>query len=309
MHLNFVDIYDNPPTIFAEDVYLCNHLGDVITLRCGTSHKISNTLSILTNNDVRFIRENMSFPGTRPLMLVDSSAGPIIFDLSLCPRYSLLIAIVPHIGKDELLSLVKSGELARINLSDGIKSQLEDFSSVEISHKAMDFAERASSLHRYTEYAKFFLQTNIDMIDEICEISRTFGMFYGCRVRPHFHSIRNDVEFANEICLESYSFAMAMLTFLARNFSATREADMDIYCESCGIYFDFYFDIAEQFSSSELIFNSPELAYFVKRANEMFLTHFYTQNENHFKIRVLPWLRRPDSADLKEIKEKFIYDC
>lgn len=309
MQLNFTDIYDNPPIVFAEDVYLCNHLGEVITFRRGKSHRILNTLSILKNEDVKFIRENMSFPGTRPLMLVESSEGPIIFDLSLCPRYSLLIAIVPYIDKNELLSFVKSGELSRINLSEEIKRQLDTLSSVQISEKSIDFAERISSLHRYTEYAKFFLQTNVDMMDEISEISRTFGMFYGCRVRPHFHSLRNDIEFANEICLESYSFAMATLTFLARNFSATREADMHIYCEECGIYFDFSFDIAEQFSAQELIFSSPELAYFVKRANEMFLTHFYTQNENHFKIRILPWLRRPDSADLKEIREKFIYDC
>ena len=101
MQLNFTDIYDNPPIVFAEDVYLCNHLGEVITFRRGKSNRILNTLSILKNEDVKFIRENMSFPGTRPLMLVESSEGPIIFDLSLCPRYSLLIAIVPYIDKNE----------------------------------------------------------------------------------------------------------------------------------------------------------------------------------------------------------------
>ncbi len=309
MQRKFTDIADFSPTVFREDVYLCDHLGEIISSRHGNNPKIPNPLSLLSRDDLHFIKDNMSFPGTRPLMLVDSSAGPIIFDLSLCPRYSLLIGIVPHITKEELLSLYKSGELARLNLSDEMKNLASGTFSSEISTSALEFANRLSSVHRYTEYAKFILQTNSDVIEEITDIAHSFGTFYGCKINVFYDPITNAMEFANEICFESCSFTLASLLFLARNFSASREADLLLHFDPYGIYFDLSFDIAEQFLKTDLRLEAPELKYFTRRASEMFLVHFYEQRERCFRMRVLPWLRKPDSADLKDIKERFIYDC
>ena len=308
MHKKFNDILDLPPDIFREDVYLCDQLGNVISARCKGNFKTENVLSLITNDDLHFIKENMFFPGVRPLMLVDSALGPIIFDLSLCPRYNLLIAIIPHIGTNELLSLYKSGELTRINLSNEFKSRISNFSLCEINKEAHEFAERISSVHRFTEYSKFFLQTNVDTIQEMSEIAHTFCAFYGCKFDMYFDFISNSIEFVNEICFESHSFSLAMLSLLVRNYSASRRADILFHFDTYGIYYDLSFDIAKQFNKIDLINEAPELKYFQRRANEMFLISFHEQKENHFRIRILPWLRRPDSSDLKEIKENFIYD-
>ena len=51
-----------------------------------------------------------------------------------------------------------------------------------------------------------------------------------------------------------------------------------------------------------------ELKHLMIKADDRLFTCFCVQKEDTFVLRAFPWLRHPNSADLKERQEKFRYD-
>ncbi len=308
MRKKFNDILDLEPTVFQEDVYLCNGRGEVITSRAVEVRDLKNLFTIISADDVKFIKKNMSFSGFRPLFVVDSARGPIIVDLSLAAKFRLLIVIFPHFDRAEILGLVKGALSFRVTASESIKRELESLEERELSEDATTFADRVLAVRRAGEYYSWIFKTNLEAFHEICDIAESFGRFYGCRFSLSYNNVQESIEPRNKFCFESCAFAMVSLAFLARNYSANRGASVDVHLDDMGFYFDVRLDIAEQYDGERLDACAPELKNLMARGYESMFDCFHMQREGTFIVRALLWLRTPDSADLKEKHTKFIYD-
>ena len=302
------NVLDNDPIIFAEDVYLFTDKGELLTGRYSLKRKIRNAFSLISPEDVRLIKEHMSFPGFRPLVLVDSLEGPMIFDFSLYPKFGLMIGIFPYISREDLL-ILSSNELSRrIILSDAIKGEAQRYVGHTASEGALAFAERVLSVKRSCENYTFILKTNSEVFSSMLDIVESFGSFYGCRFELSFDKICDDFEPKNNFCFESFAFSLISLLFLARNYSAHREAKLKICVDDMGFYYDLGFEMAEQYREQAIIGTAPVLKHLMSKAEDRMFTCFCIQKNGEFVLRAFPWLRTPDSADLKERRERFIYD-
>lgn len=95
---------------------------------------------------------------------------------------------------------------------------------------------------------------------------------------------------------------------LARNFSAERKARVDIVFDGLGVYFEFGFKLASDYTNVELSKTAPELIHFVRTADMRLFDYYYEQDEIAFAICGFPINKLPDSSDLKEGRKEFIYD-
>ena len=66
--------------------------------------------------------------------------------------------------------------------------------------------------------------------------------------------------------------------------------------------------IFHDFANLDLKTNAGELENLIARADERIFDHVCKQEGGRFVFRGFPWLRMPDSADLKEKKREFIYN-
>ena len=97
-------------------------------------------------------------------------------------------------------------------------------------------------------------------------------------------------------------------SILAINYASHRSADIRIRFDELGIYFDAVIDLATDFANLDLKTNAGELENLIARADERIFDHVCKQEGGRFVFRGFPWLRMPDSADLKEKKREFIYN-
>ena len=84
----FNDIFNDYPRLFGEELYLCNEFGKVLTGRGGAGRDLKNAFSLIPREEYYFIKEHMVFAGFRSMILVDSEMGPLLFDLSLSPKFN-----------------------------------------------------------------------------------------------------------------------------------------------------------------------------------------------------------------------------
>lgn len=84
----FNDIFNDYPRLFGEELYLCNEFGKVLTGRGGAGRDLKNAFSLIPREEFYFIKEHMAFAGFRSMILVDSEIGPLLFDLSLSPKFN-----------------------------------------------------------------------------------------------------------------------------------------------------------------------------------------------------------------------------
>ena len=302
----FNPIIQDTPTLFNEDIYLFSDSGKVLACR-NAEKPIRNIFSLIDDEELEFIRENMFFAGLHPLLLVDSSVGPIFIDDSLFGTYRTFLAIIPHFSDEEVFSIVKEKLKPIVLLSPKIKSIIADSSDLELQEAYEDFANMLLMTHRGAYYYRVHGLTNVDLSIMMSEIAYDFSKFCGCEIKLDITGV-GLFEMKNDLCIDSYIFALISFLFLARNYSLRRSARMDIFFDEMGIYFDFGFEISSEFRRLSLIKEADELKNFAFRASSRLFDCDYFQNDRIFATRVYPWFRHPDSADLKEPKRKFIYN-
>ena len=302
----FKPITQEKPILFNEDVYLIDDSGKVL---CGRhkGDRIKNIFAHMDANELLFIRENMFFAGLKPLLLVQSSLGAIFIDDSLFGSYRLLIAIVPHFSRQEVLAMVSDKIKSIVLASPDMKDELAMASCVEFDQSHDEFCERLLSTHRGAYYYRVHGRMNGDISMMMSEIAYDFSRFCGCELELTTNGV-GLFEMKNDLCIDSYVFALTSLLFTARNCSSTGKAKMDVYFDEMGIYFEFGFEIAEEYRSISLQNEVSELKNFKFRAeNHLFNCDFY-QNDRAFAVRAYPWFKHPNSADIKEKRKEFIYN-
>ena len=302
----FTPIIQDEPILFKEDVYLFTDSGKVLSGRQGRE-PIKNIFSLVDKEEQRFVYENMFFAGLQPLLLVDSSIGPIFIDDSLFGTFRLLIAILPHFSRDEILAVVKDKIKSIVLASPKMKKELEWDYKIKFDETHNDFAERLLTTHRGIYYYRVHGRTNGELSLLLSEIAYDYSHFCGCEFE--FNSYGAGLfEMKNNLCVESYIFALTSLLFTARNYSKRGRAKIDVFFDEMGIYFEFGFEIAEEYRSMNLIYDAPEVKNFKTwSTNRLFECEFY-QNERAFAVRGYPWYKHPTSADLKEERKEFIYN-
>lgn len=302
-------IFDTPPILFSEDVYLCTEYGEILTGRFKFKRKISNIFEIIKQKDVRFIKSNMSLPGFRPLIFANTCEGIAIFDLSLCLKFGLLIVIFPHFSGEETLALLNTDLRERITLDDSVKIEAEKYVGYPIGEAALEFKDRLLDVRRSGEYFTYLIKTNSQADEMMLDVCESLGRFYGCEISVKLDPIYDNFEPKNAFCFESFAFSLVSLIFLVRNYSASRNAAMKIHVDEMGFYYDFAFRMAKQYSGERLSAIAPELKHLMSKAENRIFNCITYQKDDVFALRAFPWLRTPDSADLKARPEDFIYDC
>ena len=299
-------ITQDVPILFNKDVYLFTDSGKVLTGR----HKretLNDIFFILDQEELSFIRDNMFFVGLHPLLLVESSMGPILIDDSLFASYRLPVAIIPHFSRDEVLTIVKERLHTIVLPSPKMKVELEWEHNISLDNSHDEFAKRLLTTHRGANYYRVHGKTNGEISMMMSEIAYDFSRFCGCELEFNIYGV-GLFEMKNNLCIDSYIFALTSLLFSARNYSANIKAKMDVYFEEIGISFEFGFEVADEFKSLSLLQEAKELKNFKFRASSRLFDCDYYQNERAFAVRGYPWFKHPNSADLKEKRREFIYN-
>lgn len=303
---NFNPIIQDIPTIYSEDVYLLADSGKVLAGR-HRSKPPTNIFSLIEKQELRFVYDNMFFAGLHPLLLVESELGPIFIDDSLFGTYRTFIAIVPHFSRIEVLSMVKERLRSRVLPSSKMKEELEHIVGIEFDECHENFIKRLLNTHRGPSYYRVHGRTNGEISMLMSEIAYDYSDFCGCELKLNISGI-GLYEMKNDLCIDSYIFALTSLLFLARNYSMKRRAKMDVFFNEMGIYFDFGFEVVSEYKRVKLLFESNELRNFQFRSsNRLFDCDFY-QNDRVFAVRCYPWYRNPNSANIKAPRKEFIYD-
>lgn len=306
MHKKFKPIIQDKPIIFYENVYLFTDSGKVLTGR-HSGEALKNIFSLIDSKEFEFIRENMFFSGLKPLLLVDSAKGPIFIDNSLFGSYRLLIAIIPHFSREEALAVIKRQLGNIVFASDKMKTELElccDF-SFDDSHE--EFAEVLLNTHRGASYYRVHGRTNGEISAMMGEIAYDFSRFCGCELDFTAQGV-GFFEMKNDLCVDSYIFALASLLFLARNYSSRNKARLDVFFDEMGLYFEFGFEIGEEFRRKILSYEAEEMKNFKFRASSRLFDCDCYQNDRAFAVRCYPWFKHPSSADIKAKRKEFIYN-
>ena len=299
-------IIQDKTILFNEDVYLFNDSGNVFSGRQGRE-RVKDIFAIVDKSDIPFIRDNIFFAGLHPLLLVDSRLGPIFIDDSLFATYRLLIAVIPHFSRNEVLAIVKNKLKSITLVSPSIKTELEVIGEVQFDDSHNDFAERLLSTHRGTYYYRVHGLTNGEIAMLMSEIAYDYSRFCGCELKFNIYGA-GLFEMKNDLCVDSYIFSLLSLLFAARNYSAGRKAKMDVFLNEMGVYFEFGFEIANEFKTLSFLTDVKEIKNFKFRASSRLFDCDYYQNESLFAVRGFPWFKHPDSADLKERRREFIYN-
>lgn len=300
----FYPILDDTPTLFSEDVYLFTDSGRTLTGR-HQGKPLENVFDLIDIKEYAFVRENMLFSGLQPLLLVDSKIGPILIDNSLFGSYRLLIAIIPHFSSIETLAIIKRELKSLVLPSPNIKGELEQEYNIAFDIYHQEFANRIIKIHRGTYYYRVHGKTNGELSMMVSEIAHDYSEFCGCQLELAVSGV-GLFEAKNALCVEPYIFALTSLLFLARNYSKCGKAKMDIFFDEMGIYFEYGFEIASDFDGD--LQESEELKNFKAGASSRLLDCDYYQNGRVFAVRVYPWFKHPDSADIKERRKEFIYN-
>ena len=306
MHKKFQPIIQETPTLFYEDVYLFLDSGKVLTGRHGNIPP-KNIFDLIDDDEYRFVSENMFFSGLKPILLVNSSKGPIFIDNSLFGSYRLLIAIIPHFSKIETLAIVKNKLWSIVMPSTSIKEDLELKCDIMFDNSHEEFAERLLNMHRGAYYYRVHGKTNGELSMMISEIAYDYSVFCGCELELTVKGV-GLFEMKNDICIDSYIFALTSLLFLARNYSKLVRAKMDVFFDEMGMRFEYGFEIASDFQSMCLTQEAAELKNFKFFASARLFDCDYYQNDRVFAVRAYPWFKHPNSADLKERRTEFIYN-
>ena len=301
----FNPITEDFPELFCENVFLFTDSGKVLTGR-HNGDAIKNIFSLIDGEERSFVYDNMFFAGLHPLLLVESSLGPIFIDDSLFGSYRLLIAILPHFEREVILALVKK-ELRSIVLpSPRMKAELGTIAETDVSG-CESFVERLSTTHRGAYYYRVHGRTNGEISIMMSEIAYDYARFCGCELDFSISGV-GLFEMKNDLCIDSYIFALTSLLLAARNYSRSRRAKMDVFFDDMGVCFEFGFEIATQYRSQNLLYEASELKNFKFWASSRLFDCDYYQNERAFAIRGYPWFKHPNSADLKEKRKEFIYN-
>ena len=302
----FKPIIQSDPMLFNEDIYLLTDSGKTLTGRHGLN-PIKDVFSLMDADEISFVLDNMFFAGLHPLLLVNSKIGPIFIDDSLFGSYRLLIAIIPHFSRSEIFAMAK-GNLKSITLpSSSIKLELECEYNIALDDTHNNFIEMLLTTHRGAYYYRVHGKTNGEISMMMSEIAYDFSRFCGCNLE--FNSYGAGLfEMKNDLCIDSYIFALVNLLSFARNYSMDRSAKMDVFFDEMGIYFEFGFEIANEYKSLSLLQEAKEMKNFKTRASSRLFDCDYYQNERAFAVRGYPWFKHPNSADLKERRKEFIYD-
>ncbi len=302
----FNPILQYAPILFHEDVYLFTDSGSVLTGRHG-GKQLNNIFDLIDADEYAFVRENMFFSGLQPLLLVESEIGPILIDNSLFGNYRLLMAIIPHFSSLETLAIIKSKLKSIVLSSPSMTEKLKQEHYVEFDSSHEEFADRLIRIHRGVYYYRVHGKTNGELSMMMSEISHDYSDFCGCQLELTVNGV-GLFEMKNDLCVDSYLFALTSLLFLARNYSRSGRAKMDIFFDEMGVYFEYGFEIANDYDGILLLQESNELKNFKFAASSRLLDCDYYQNGRVFAIRVYPWFKHPDSADIKERRKKFIYN-
>lgn len=305
MNRNFTPLA-RAPRIYEENVYLCDSSGKVLASRSSGDVKIRNVFELLPESEKSFLRDNLLFYGIKPLALVDSRLGPILIDCSLFGQFRSVVAIVPRFDKTDLAPLSRNELFMILKLSPRMKEVLSPYFDKDCSDGHARFCESLLSIHRGEGYYSFFGKNSAEIAVMMSDLAFAIGDFCGAELEVSVIGA-DDFDIANMPCMTSFSYALTTLTLLARKYSATRGAKMRLIFDEMGVFFEFGFPLASEYSKIELSREAPELVEFLCSADSrFFICHSY-QDDRAFAVRGYPWVREPSSSDLKLPKPELIY--
>lgn len=294
------------PVVFDESVYLCDASGNVLLSRQGSALKIKNIFGLLPESEKSFLRDNLFFYGLKPLALMDSEVGAMIIDCTLFSKFRTVIAIIPEFSIEELSHLVKN-ELSYVLKTSPRMKEIVGAIPNEISTDARGrFVEGLLSTHPTESNMSFFGKDNAEIAVIMSDLAFSLSGFYGAALEISVVGA-DDFDMANMPCMTSYIFALSACLLAAREYSANRGARLKLVFDEMGVCMELGFKLAEEYRSIELSRSSEGISHLLRSADSrLFICNAY-QDEKAFAISAYPWVREPNSSDLKERKPELIY--
>ena len=197
--------------------------------------------------------------------------------------------------------------MSRAQVSGAIKEKYLQGVTVELDEDHNEFIKTLMSMHREEVYYNTHGKSNGEIAVMMSDMAFAWSEFYGCSIQVDVTGT-DDYETANKLCIDSYVFTLSSLFSLTRDYSATREAQINIVFDKMGICVEFGFKIAKEYRQLILSRESKALMHFAKHSeSRLFLCNFY-QTEDEYAVKTYPWYKNPNSSDLKEKKPRLIYN-
>ena len=254
---------NNLINVHHEDIYLFNEAGEVLLSRCTKSSEISNIFSLMSDDNRKFIKENIPFVERTPFLLVESKIGPILIMRSLFPCFRLLLAIVPRFEADVIYAIAKSGIFGVFPTNEcAEKMSSDDVKSITLEEEHISFAKRLYSC--FWGISGYWIKrcSNEKLAEELTNRAYAYSSLLGFDINVSVDPSVFNFEDPNLFCFESFLFAMICFGFMARRRSAARMADIVFYGRQEGVCFNFNFDICSDDKGVEIIKKAEEIYVF-----------------------------------------------
>lgn len=306
MQKKFNPIIDGPPPIFCEDVYLLDKYGKVILCRQESNRKMVNIFDVIDKDEIDFIEENAILSNITPLLLVKSTKGVVILDISLLNKKGVFMAIIPHFSKKQTFEILKT-ECSFLAISPKIKTEWSLANKRELTNDEHNFAGRLKMLYYLEIYSHHTHgKTNAEIAEMMLDFAHEIASFVGCGIECNIRGI-SIFEIKNELCIYSYKFMLFIFCFASRIYSEKRYTRIDIYFDEMGIFINLSFEIADIYKNIDIVTKTGIINLIKHEQNNRFLLE-HLQNERELLFCVYLWQHSADYEHIKKKRTDIIYE-
>ncbi len=293
-------------TIYSQDILIFTAQGTTLYNKTGVC-QYKSIQDLLFARDFAILKDILRGFDHKPLVLMNSKEGCVLIDKMLYSRFGLLIVTIPKLAPEELLGAVATClDLVNINaLSEEEKLYAVSVDRDELNKEQRAFASGIFRLYtsftEFDEYEDSPDETMSWMREVVQNISDSFNYDFECRIGSFV-----DVDGYNKLCPASFYLSTIAFLLVAIKYSARKIANITLHYDENGAYCDFNFEVSSKYCDRDIILTSSNIQKFCSFADKNHLILCFEQENDTFSMRTYPWIREPDSADIKRKKKDFI---
>ena len=293
-------------TIYNQDILIFTTQGTSLYPQTSDS-QYKSIQDLLFARDFAILKDILRGFDHSPLVLMNSKEGYVLIDKMLYSRFGLLIVTIPKLAPEELFGAVAT---CRDLVNFNALSEEEKFYAVSVDRDELNNDQRAfasgifrlyTSLSEFDEYESSPEETISWMREVAQNISESFNYDIECSIGSFV-----DVDGHNKLCPASFYLSTIAFLLVASKYSARKNANITFHYDENGVYCDFSFEVSSKYCDRDIILTSSNILKFRSLADKNHLILCFGQENDTFSMRTYPWVREPDSADIKRKQRDFI---
>lgn len=298
-------LLEKQSTTYKKDIFVFTASGERLYADA-RNREYKDIRDLLLPRDLPLLNNILRGFDSHPLIALDSKEGYLLIDKTLYVRFGIITAIIPQLEKRELLEvLALCREVVNLSLlCDEEREIISAASRDELNESQLAFSREILNFYAliasFSEYA-VFPEDTLSSMDNLAKIlGKTFGCDLECSTATFV-----DADAHNKLCSASFILSVAGMLLVAAKYSEGKSAKIKLHYDENGAYFDFSFEISAKYVDCDINLVSSNLKKLRRLADVYYLELCFDQQNEVFNMRAYPWVREPDSSDIKRIQMGF----